>query len=56
MHGHLYARGSGNRRLAGIYLALGRGVEKRKIGEVKNTDVAPRAAAYLGIEPPRRLP
>ncbi len=56
MHGHLYARGSGNRRLAGIYLALGRGVEKRKIGEVKNTDVAPRAAAYLGIEPPRRVP
>ncbi len=56
MHGHLYAGGSGDRRLAGIYLALGRGVEKRKIGEVKNTDVAPRAAAYLGIEPPRRVP
>ncbi|HXU31484.1 MAG TPA: alkaline phosphatase family protein [Thermoanaerobaculia bacterium] len=55
MHGHLYQAGSGDRRLAGIYLALGRGVRKQPLGEVKNTDVARRAAAYLGIEPPRRL-
>ncbi len=54
MHGHLYRGGAGDPRLAGIYLALGRGVEKRTLGEVKNTDVAGRAAAYLGIEPPRQ--
>ncbi|HEV7667675.1 MAG TPA: alkaline phosphatase family protein [Thermoanaerobaculia bacterium] len=56
MHGHLYQGGKGDPRLAGIYLALGRGVEKRTLGVVKNTDVAPRAAGYLGIEPPRRVP
>jgi hypothetical protein len=55
MHGYLYRGGSHDRRLAGIYLALGRGVRKQAIGEVKNTDVAPRAASYLGIEAPRRL-
>lgn len=54
MHGYLYQGGSGDRRLAGIYMALGRGVRKQPLGEVKNTDVAPRAAGYLGIEPPRR--
>lgn len=54
MHGHLYQGGSGDRRLAGIYLALGRGVRKQPLGEVKNTEVAPRAAVYLGINPPRR--
>lgn len=54
MHGHLYRGGSGDGRLAGIYMALGRGVEKRPLGVVKNTEVARRAAAYLGIEPPRR--
>jgi len=54
MHGHLYRGGSGDRRLAGIYLALGRGVRKHPLGEVRNTEVARRAAAYLGIEPPRR--
>ncbi|MEP7011939.1 MAG: nucleotide pyrophosphatase/phosphodiesterase family protein [Acidobacteriota bacterium] len=56
MHGHLYRGGAGDRRLAGIYLALGRGVRKQPLGVVKNTDVAPRAAAYLGIEAPRRTP
>ena len=54
MHGHLYRGGAGDPRLAGIYLALGRGVRKQPLGVVKNTEVAPRAAGYLGIEPPRR--
>ncbi len=56
MHGYLYQGGKGDPRLAGIYLALGRGIEKRTLGQVKNTDVALRVAAYLGIEPPRRTP
>ncbi len=56
MHGQLYRGGSGDRRLAGIYMALGRGVRKQPLGVVKNTDVARRAAAYLGIEAPRRTP
>lgn len=56
MHGHLYRGGQGDPRLAGIYLALGRGVRRQSLGAVKNTDVAPRAATYLGIDPPRRSP
>jgi hypothetical protein len=54
MHGHLYRGGAGDRRLAGIYLALGRGVRREPLGVVRNTEVARRAAGYLGIEPPRR--
>ncbi len=56
MHGHFYrGNGVGDRRLAGIFLEIGRGVSKRPLGELKNTEVAPIASSFLGIEPPRRL-
>jgi predicted AlkP superfamily pyrophosphatase or phosphodiesterase len=39
--------------MQGIYLALGRGVAKGSAGTVRNTEVAGRVAAWLGIEKPR---
>jgi predicted AlkP superfamily pyrophosphatase or phosphodiesterase len=40
--------------MAGIFLAIGRGVPKgAKLDEVRMIDVAPTAARLLGIEPPR---
>lgn len=37
-----------------VYMAIGAGVEPGRNGTVRATDVAPRVAAWLGIEPPRR--
>ena len=37
-----------------IYLAIGAGVKPGRGGTVQATDVAPRVAAWLGIEPPAR--
>jgi len=42
--------------MQGIYLAIGAGVKPGRGGTVQATDVAPRVAAWLGIEPPARKP
>jgi predicted AlkP superfamily pyrophosphatase or phosphodiesterase len=39
-----------------IYLAIGAGVKPGRGGTVQATEVAPRVAAWLGIEPPARKP
>jgi predicted AlkP superfamily pyrophosphatase or phosphodiesterase len=39
-----------------IYMAVGAGVKPGRGGTVQATDVAPRVAAWLGIEPPARKP
>jgi predicted AlkP superfamily pyrophosphatase or phosphodiesterase len=43
-------------RMAGIYMALGRGITPGNAGTVRNTDVAGRVAQWLGIEKPRPKP
>jgi predicted AlkP superfamily pyrophosphatase or phosphodiesterase len=42
-----------DRRMAGIYMALGAGIKPGKAGTVRNVDVAGRVAQWLGIEKPR---
>ncbi|HEX5760128.1 MAG TPA: alkaline phosphatase family protein, partial [Thermoanaerobaculia bacterium] len=55
---HLGAHGylSSEPRMRAIYLALGPGVERGRIGPVRTTEVAGRVAALLGIGPPHPLP
>jgi predicted AlkP superfamily pyrophosphatase or phosphodiesterase len=42
--------------MQGVYMAIGAGTAPGSGGTVHATDVAPRVAAWLGIEPPRRNP
>ena len=42
--------------LHGIYLAVGAGVKKGSSGTVRATEVAPRVAAWLGIDRPGKAP
>lgn len=46
MHGHL----AGDPALDGIWLALGQGIQKGSAGTVRNVDVAPRLASWLGMK------
>ncbi len=48
-HGYLNTHDA----LCGIFFARGAGVPRRRIEETRATDLAPRVAAWLGIEPPR---
>lgn len=50
VHGHL----STYPEIQALYLALGAGVKPRQGGTLDATDVAPRVAAWLGIDPPSR--
>ena len=49
-HGHL----STDPDLHALYMALGAGIKPRRGGTLDATDIAPRVAAWLGIDPPRR--
>lgn len=51
-HGHR----STHPELHGIYLAIGAGVKKGAAGTLHATEVAPRVAAWLGIDSPRKNP
>jgi predicted AlkP superfamily pyrophosphatase or phosphodiesterase len=45
-----------NPEMQALYMAIGAGLAPGSGGTVHATDVAPRVAAWLGIEPPRRNP
>jgi len=42
-----------NRKIQAIFYAIGPGVPRANLGPVRQVDVAPTAAALLGIEPPK---
>ncbi|HYO11771.1 MAG TPA: alkaline phosphatase family protein [Thermoanaerobaculia bacterium] len=45
-----------NPEMQALYMAIGAGIAPGSGGTVHATDVAPRVAAWLGIDPPRRNP
>ncbi|HYG65929.1 MAG TPA: alkaline phosphatase family protein [Thermoanaerobaculia bacterium] len=51
-HGHLTT----HPEMQALYMAIGAGIAPGRGGTVRATEVAPRVAAWLGIEPPGRNP
>ena len=52
MHGYLNSHPD----MHGIYLAVGAGIEKRRLDPLSSTDIAGRVAAWMGIEKPLPAP